>query len=55
MAGTKGENAVQTRPIDVSQQLQDGEKFVKWDEVGKSSASRMVCFSMLCFGGIFMG
>lgn len=26
-------NAVQTKPVEVSQQLQDGEKFVKWDEV----------------------
>ncbi|KAF7990398.1 hypothetical protein HCN44_000203 [Aphidius gifuensis] len=25
-------NAVQTKPVEVSQQLQDGEKFVKWDE-----------------------
>ncbi|XP_016837746.1 1-phosphatidylinositol 4,5-bisphosphate phosphodiesterase classes I and II isoform X1 [Nasonia vitripennis] len=33
MAGTKSaENAVQTRPVEISQQLQDGEKFVKWDE-----------------------
>ncbi|XP_014213260.1 1-phosphatidylinositol 4,5-bisphosphate phosphodiesterase classes I and II isoform X2 [Copidosoma floridanum] len=33
MAGTKSaENAAQVRPVDVSQQLQDGEKFVKWDE-----------------------
>ncbi|XP_058792167.1 1-phosphatidylinositol 4,5-bisphosphate phosphodiesterase classes I and II isoform X2 [Phymastichus coffea] len=33
MASTKSaENAVQTKPIEVSQQLQDGEKFVKWDE-----------------------
>lgn len=34
MAGTKSaENAVQTSPVEISQQLQDGEKFVKWDEV----------------------
>lgn len=34
MASTKsGENAVQTSPVEISQQLQDGEKFVKWDEV----------------------
>lgn len=34
MAGNKSvQNAVQTKPIEVSQQLQDGEKFVKWDEV----------------------
>ena len=26
-------NAVQTKPVEVSQQLQDGEKFIKWDEV----------------------
>ncbi|XP_014607192.1 PREDICTED: 1-phosphatidylinositol 4,5-bisphosphate phosphodiesterase classes I and II isoform X2 [Polistes canadensis] len=25
-------NAVQTKPVEVSQQLQDGEKFIKWDE-----------------------
>lgn len=26
-------NIMQTKPVEVSQQLQDGEKFVKWDEV----------------------
>lgn len=26
-------NAVQTKAVEVSQQLQDGEKFIKWDEV----------------------
>jgi len=24
---------MQTKPVEVSQQLQDGEKFIKWDEV----------------------
>ncbi|XP_012253501.2 1-phosphatidylinositol 4,5-bisphosphate phosphodiesterase classes I and II isoform X2 [Athalia rosae] len=33
MAGTKSvANVVQIKPVEVSQQLQDGEKFVKWDE-----------------------
>ncbi|XP_015596066.1 1-phosphatidylinositol 4,5-bisphosphate phosphodiesterase classes I and II isoform X2 [Cephus cinctus] len=33
MSGSKClANAVQTKPVEVSQQLQDGEKFVKWDE-----------------------
>ncbi|XP_014229604.1 1-phosphatidylinositol 4,5-bisphosphate phosphodiesterase classes I and II isoform X1 [Trichogramma pretiosum] len=33
MASTKSaENAVQTKPIEVSEMLQTGEKFVKWDE-----------------------
>ncbi|XP_035723620.1 1-phosphatidylinositol 4,5-bisphosphate phosphodiesterase classes I and II-like isoform X2 [Vespa mandarinia] len=33
MAGNKAQiNAVQTKPVEVSQQLQDGEKFIKWDE-----------------------
>ena len=42
MAGTKSaENAVQTRPVEVSQKLQDGEKFIKWDEV------RILNFGML--------
>lgn len=33
MAGTKVGNTVQTKPVEISQELQDGEKFVKWDEV----------------------
>lgn len=34
MAGNKTMGGVlQFRPIEVSQQLQDGDKFVKWDEV----------------------
>lgn len=38
MACTKpAANAVQTKPVEVSQELQDGEKFVKWDEVGGCS------------------
>lgn len=33
MAGNKAQvNAVQTKPVEVSQQLQDGDKFIKWDE-----------------------
>ncbi|KAI4489453.1 hypothetical protein M0802_011125 [Mischocyttarus mexicanus] len=33
MAANKAQiNAVQTKPVEVSQQLQDGEKFIKWDE-----------------------
>ncbi|XP_043470504.1 1-phosphatidylinositol 4,5-bisphosphate phosphodiesterase classes I and II isoform X1 [Leptopilina heterotoma] len=32
MAGSKVGNAVQTKPVEISQELQDGEKFVKWDE-----------------------
>ncbi|KAF7386290.1 hypothetical protein HZH68_013422 [Vespula germanica] len=33
MAGNKAQiNAVQTKPVEVSQQIQDGEKFIKWDE-----------------------
>ncbi|XP_033226489.1 1-phosphatidylinositol 4,5-bisphosphate phosphodiesterase classes I and II isoform X2 [Belonocnema kinseyi] len=33
MAYTKpAANAVQTKPVEVSQELQEGEKFVKWDE-----------------------
>ncbi|XP_066601294.1 1-phosphatidylinositol 4,5-bisphosphate phosphodiesterase classes I and II [Prorops nasuta] len=33
MAGNKsGTNPVQTKPVEVSQQIQEGEKFVKWDE-----------------------
>lgn len=34
MAGNKVMGSVlQFRPVEVSQQLQNGEKFVKWDEV----------------------
>lgn len=34
MAGNKGTaNTMHTKPVEVSQQLQEGEKFVKWDEV----------------------
>lgn len=37
MAETKQQqpaaNAVQTKPVEVSQELQNGEKFIKWDEV----------------------
>lgn len=29
-------NAVQLKPVEVSKTLQDGEKFIKWDEVGFS-------------------
>ncbi|XP_076174145.1 phospholipase C at 21C isoform X2 [Ptiloglossa arizonensis] len=32
MAGNKTGSVLQFRPVEVSQQLQDGEKFVKWDE-----------------------
>lgn len=27
-------NAVQLKPVEVSKALQEGEKFIKWDEVG---------------------
>lgn len=34
MAGNKSATTtMHTKPVEVSQQLQDGEKFVKWDEV----------------------
>lgn len=36
-------NAVHTRPVEVSQQLQDGEKFIKWDEVS-TAPSTLACF-----------
>lgn len=37
MAGSKTETVVQTtKAVEVPQQLQDGEKFVKWDEVKKA-------------------
>lgn len=33
-AGNKNTGiTMQTKPVEVSQQLQDGEKFIKWDEV----------------------
>jgi len=34
MAGTKGIGVtMHIKPVEVSQQLQGGEKFIKWDEV----------------------
>ena len=40
MAGAKaGIHVVQLKPILVSKALQDGNKFVKWDEVSESDFS----------------
>lgn len=32
-SGTAVANAVTLKPVEVLQSLQDGEKFIKWDEV----------------------
>lgn len=32
-SGTAVSNAVTLKPVEVPQALQDGEKFIKWDEV----------------------
>lgn len=38
-------NVSQTRPVEVSQQLKDGEKFIKWDEVSKISVYYYILYS----------
>nr|XP_050862430.1 1-phosphatidylinositol 4,5-bisphosphate phosphodiesterase classes I and II isoform X2 [Vespula vulgaris] len=49
MAGNKAQiNAVQTKPVEVSQQIQDGEKFIKWDE--DSGAATPVTLKVDKFG-----
>lgn len=41
-SGTATVNAVTLRPVEVPQALQDGEKFIKWDEVSSPD-----CFIIL--------